>query len=30
MLEAGRDRAEHVEIPGADELRPLLRKLIGV
>lgn len=30
VLKAGRSRAEHIEIPGSDELRPLLRKLIGV
>ena len=30
VLEAGRGRAENIEIPGADELRPLLRKLLGV
>jgi DNA-binding MarR family transcriptional regulator len=30
LLDAARPRAERVEIPGGDELRPLLRKLIGV
>lgn len=30
VLKAGRGRAEHIDFPGSDELRPLLRKLIGV
>jgi DNA-binding MarR family transcriptional regulator len=30
VLTAARARAKHIEIPGDEELRPLLRKLVGV